>query len=179
MASSSKRKRPANPHAAHFEIISLANIVQPTATSRTVTFDQHAGGRLGQQKEIVQVEISAEDLAVLIQDLEFSSLPDDDTLNLEYFEHSVQQGDDSQSMTYDPHSSYSYLVDALEDYTVHYWGKHACRNSKQSKNCSTTLYATVFLYNDMSRNALVQYMQDIYMYEMPVSQDCILLQSLA
>ena len=93
MASSSKRKRQANPHAAHFEIISPADIVQPTATSRTVTFDRHADGRLGQQTEIAQVEISAEDLAALAQDLEFSSLPDDDTLNLEYFEHSVQQGD--------------------------------------------------------------------------------------
>ena len=90
MASSSKRKRPANPHAAHFEIICPAQL---TATSRTVTFDQHADGRLGQQTEIAQVEISAEDLAALAQDLEFSSLPDDDTLNLEYFEHSVQQGD--------------------------------------------------------------------------------------
>lgn len=81
-------------------------------------------------------------------------------------------GDDSQSTTYD-------LANALEHYAVRYWCEHARCHSEQSENCSTTLYATVFLYNDMSRNTLVQYMQDIYMYEMPVSQDCILLQSLA
>jgi hypothetical protein len=96
MASSSKRKRSTkNPHAAEFEIVrpSHQDAAQPSATARTVTFDRHADGRLGQQTEFAEVQISAEDLAALAQDPEFSSLPDDETLNFEYFEHTVQEDD--------------------------------------------------------------------------------------
>lgn len=93
MSSSSKRKRPAkNPHATQYEIV-RSTISQPSATSRTITFDRHATGRLGEQTEIAEVSISAEDLAILAQDPQYSSLPDDDTLNFEYFEQSVQEGD--------------------------------------------------------------------------------------
>jgi hypothetical protein len=95
MSSSSKRKRPAkNPHAAEFEVIRPTTLAPlPSATSRTVTFDRHASGCLGQQTDIADVVISAEDLAILAQDPEFSSWPDDDTLNFEYFEQAVQEGD--------------------------------------------------------------------------------------
>ena len=90
----SKRKRPTNKntHAAEFEII-RPQVVQHPTMSRTITFDRHASGRLGQQTEIAEVEISAEDLAILAQDPEFSSLPDDETLNFEYFEQVVQEDD--------------------------------------------------------------------------------------
>jgi hypothetical protein len=93
MASSSKRKRTAkNPHAAEYEVLppSRQDTPQPSATSRTVTFDRNPSGRLGQHTEITEVEISAEDLATLAQDPEFASLPDDETLNYEYFEQTVQ-----------------------------------------------------------------------------------------
>ncbi|KIM71111.1 hypothetical protein PILCRDRAFT_17369 [Piloderma croceum F 1598] len=95
MASSSKRKRTAkNPHAAEYEIVRpRQDAAQPSATSRTVTFDRNSSGRLGQHTEIAEVEISAEDLAALAQDPEFSSLPDDETLNYEYFEQTVQEDD--------------------------------------------------------------------------------------
>ncbi|KIM83861.1 hypothetical protein PILCRDRAFT_6742 [Piloderma croceum F 1598] len=91
MSSSSKRKRPAKSlHAAEFEVIRPTTVAQlPSATSRTVTFDRHVSGRLGQQTEIADVIISAEDLATLAQDPEFSSWPNDDTLNFEYFEQAV------------------------------------------------------------------------------------------
>ena len=93
MASHSKRKR--NPHAAEYEILrpSHQDAVRHSATSRTVTFDRHATGRLGQQTEIAEVEISAEDLATLAQIPEYSLLPDDETLNFEYFEQTVQEDD--------------------------------------------------------------------------------------
>ena len=92
MASNSKRKHPAKPpHAAQFEIIRAAPAIeQASAVSCTVTFDRRASGRLGQQTEIAEVSISAEDLAILAQDPDYSSLPDDDTLNFEYFEQTVQ-----------------------------------------------------------------------------------------
>jgi hypothetical protein len=95
MASSSKRKRTAkNPHAAEYEIVRpRQDAAQPSATSRTVTFDRNSSGRLGQHTEIAEVEILAEDLAALAQDPEFSSLPDDETLNYEYFEQTVQEDD--------------------------------------------------------------------------------------
>ena len=96
MASSSKRKRPTkNPHAAEYEIVrpSRQDVGQPSATSRTVTFDRNPSGRLGQYTEIAEVEISAEDLAALARDPEFSSLPDDETLNYEFFEQTVQADD--------------------------------------------------------------------------------------
>jgi hypothetical protein len=95
MSSSSKRKRPAKSlHAAEFEVIRPTTLAPlPSATSRTVTFDRRVGGRLGQQTEIADVIISAEDLATLAQDPEFSSWPNDDTLNFEYFEQAVQEGD--------------------------------------------------------------------------------------
>jgi hypothetical protein len=84
-----------NQHATQFEIVRATPVTaQPSATSRTVTFDRHASGRLGQQTEISDVEISAEDIAVLAQDPEYSSLPDDDTFNIAYFERVVQGGDD-------------------------------------------------------------------------------------
>lgn len=98
MASSSKRKRSKNPHAAEVEIIRPS--VTPTQpTARTVTFDRHAGGRLGQQTEIAEVQISAEDLAALAQDPDYSLLPDDETLTFEYFEHTVQ--DDTAAISPD------------------------------------------------------------------------------
>ena len=93
MASTSKRKRTTkNPHAASYEIVhpSPPSTVQPSATSRTVTFDRNPSGRLGQYTEIREVEISAEDLATLAQDPEFSSLPDDESLNYQFFEQTVQ-----------------------------------------------------------------------------------------
>jgi hypothetical protein len=96
MASTSKRKRfTKNPHAALYEIVhhSPPSTVQPHATSRTVTFDRNPSGRLGQYTETAEVEISAEDLAALAQDPEFSSLPDDETLNYEFFEQTVQADD--------------------------------------------------------------------------------------
>jgi hypothetical protein len=90
MSSNSKRKRPAkNPHTAQFEIV-RATTAQSSAVSRTVTFDCHAGGRLGQQTDIAEIDISAEDLAILAQDPEYSSLPDDDIFNFAYFEQVVQ-----------------------------------------------------------------------------------------
>lgn len=102
MSSSSKRKRSKNPHAAQFEVVSPAVAsAQPSAVSRTVTFDRHAGGRLGQQAEIAEVSISAEDLAILAQDPEYSSLPDDDTFNFAYFEQ-VVQNDDGESSHEEP-----------------------------------------------------------------------------
>jgi hypothetical protein len=94
--STSKRKRfTKNPQAALYEIVhhSHPSTVQPSATSRTVTFDRNPSGRLGQYTEIAEVEISAEDLAALAQDPEFSSLPDDETLNYEFFEQTVQADD--------------------------------------------------------------------------------------
>jgi hypothetical protein len=96
MSSSSKRKRPAkNPHAAQFEIVRAATATaQPSAVSRTVTFDRHASGRLGQQTDITEINISAEDLAILAQDPEYSSLPDDDAFNFAYFEQVVQNDDE-------------------------------------------------------------------------------------
>src|ERR1700683_60870 len=93
MASNSKRKRTAkNPHAAEYKVLrpSRQDAPQPSATSRTVTFDCNPSGRLGQHTEITEVEISAEDLATLAQDPEFALLPDDKTLNYEYFEQTVQ-----------------------------------------------------------------------------------------
>jgi hypothetical protein len=95
MSSSSKRKRlPRNPHAAQFEVIRApTSTPQPSATSRTVVFDRHVSGRLGQHTEISEVSISAEDIATLAQDPEFSSWPDDDTLNFGYFEQVIQEGD--------------------------------------------------------------------------------------
>ncbi|KIM72767.1 hypothetical protein PILCRDRAFT_15828 [Piloderma croceum F 1598] len=95
MASSSKRKQTMkNPHAAEYEIVRpCQDAAQPSATSRTFTFDRNPSGRLGQHTEIAEVEISAEDLAALAQDPEFSSLPDDKTLNYEYFEQTVQEDD--------------------------------------------------------------------------------------
>jgi hypothetical protein len=81
-----------NPHAAEYEIIH-PQAIQPSTMSRTITFDRRGSGRLGQQTEIAEVEISVEDLAILAQDPEFSSLPDDDTLNFEYFEQAVQEDD--------------------------------------------------------------------------------------
>jgi hypothetical protein len=95
MSSNSKRKRPAKSlHAAEFEVIRSTTVAPlPSATSRTVTFDRHVSGRLGQQTEIADVIISAEDLATLAEDPEFSSWPNDDTLNFEYFEQAVQEGD--------------------------------------------------------------------------------------
>jgi hypothetical protein len=99
MSSSSKRKRPAkNLHAAQFEVIHATTLTaQPSATSRTVTFDRHASGRLGQHTEISEVSISAEDLAVLAQDPEYMSWPDDETLNFEYFEQVVQGDKDDEA----------------------------------------------------------------------------------
>jgi hypothetical protein len=94
--STSKRKRfTKNPQAASYEIVhhSHPSTVQPSATSRTVTFDRNPSGRLGQYTEIAEVEISAEDLAALAQDPEFLSLPDDETLNYEFFEQTVQADD--------------------------------------------------------------------------------------
>jgi hypothetical protein len=97
MSSNSKRKRPAkNPHAAQFEIV-RATTAQSSAVSHTVTFDRHAGGRLGQQTDIAEIDISAEDLAILAQDPEYSSLPDDDIFNFAYFEQVVQNDDDESS----------------------------------------------------------------------------------
>jgi len=101
MASTSKRKRTAkNPHAAVYEVVRpRQDVVQPSATSRTVTFDRNPSGRLGQHTEIAEVEISAEDLAALADNPEFSSLPDDDTLNYEYFEQTVQADDKEDEST--------------------------------------------------------------------------------
>jgi hypothetical protein len=95
MASSSKRKRTTkNPHAAEYEIVRPHPDATPSsATSRTITFDRNTSGRLGQRTEISEVEISAEDLAALAQDPEFSSYPDDEALNYEYFEQTVQEDD--------------------------------------------------------------------------------------
>jgi len=96
MSSSSKRKRPAkNLHAAQFKIIHAATATaQPSAVYHMVTFDRHASGRLGQQMDITEINISAEDLAILVQDPEYSSLPDDDAFNFAYFEQVVQNDDE-------------------------------------------------------------------------------------
>jgi hypothetical protein len=101
MASTSKRKRTAkNPHAAEYEIVHpRQDVVQPSATSCTVTFDRNPSGRLSQHTEIAKVEISAEDLAALAADPEFLLLPDDDTLNYEYFEQTVQADDKEDEPT--------------------------------------------------------------------------------
>lgn len=66
MSLSSKRQCSQNPHAAQFKIICApTSTPQPSATSCTIIFDRHASGRLGQQTEISEVSISAEDIAVL------------------------------------------------------------------------------------------------------------------
>jgi hypothetical protein len=79
------------PHAAQLEIIRAApEIKQASAISHTVTFDCRASGHLVQQTEITEVSISAEDLAILGQDPDYLSLPDDDTLNFKYFEQAMQ-----------------------------------------------------------------------------------------
>jgi hypothetical protein len=80
-----------NPHAAQYKVITpRQDTPQPSATPRTVTFDRNPSGHLGQHTEITEVKISVEDLATLAQDPEFSSLPDNETLNYEYFEQTVQ-----------------------------------------------------------------------------------------
>lgn len=96
MSSSSKRKcPPKNPHAAQFEIVRAASATaQPSTVSCTVTFDRHASGCLGQQMDITEINISAEDLAILAQDPEYSSLPDNKTFNFAYFEQVVQNDDE-------------------------------------------------------------------------------------
>jgi hypothetical protein len=97
MSSNSKRKRPAkNPHAAQFKIV-RATTAQSSAVSHMVTFDHHAGGHLGQQTDIAEIDISAEDLAILAQDPEYSLLPDDDIFNFAYFKQVVQNDDDELS----------------------------------------------------------------------------------
>ena len=63
---------------------------QHPTTARTVTFDRLASGRLGEQTELTEVEVSVEDLAILAQDPDYSSFPNDDNLNFEYFEQTVQ-----------------------------------------------------------------------------------------
>jgi hypothetical protein len=45
---------------------------------------------LGEQTELAMVEMSAEDMAILAQDPEYLSLPNDDNLNFGYFEQTVQ-----------------------------------------------------------------------------------------
>ena len=102
MASTSKRKQTTkNLHAAEYEIVrpSHQDTTPPSATAHTVTFDRNPTGRLGQQTEITEVEISVEDLAALAQVPEFSLLPDDKTLNFEYFEHAVQADDKDDEPT--------------------------------------------------------------------------------
>lgn len=67
---SSKRKR----NTVHFESSSTRDTqnVPATTTARTITVGHGTSGRLTQQSDITEVEISPEDLAILLQAPEFS-----------------------------------------------------------------------------------------------------------
>jgi hypothetical protein len=95
MASTSKQKRSAKKpqHAAKFEIARSNPSAQQLTTAHTVTFNRLASGRLGEQTELAEVEVLAEDLAILAQDPEYLSFPSDDNLNFGYFEQTVQSDD--------------------------------------------------------------------------------------
>lgn len=101
MSSNIKRKRK-NPHAGQYTVHHPSTATSTPAvasTSRTVTFDCHVSGRLGQQTSIAQVDVSAKDLAILAEDPTFSSFPDDKSLGFDYFQQRVQGNDNDNDNT--------------------------------------------------------------------------------
>jgi len=101
-SSSNKRKR-----VAHIEISSTPS--SQTATARAVTFSRQPTGRLGEQSDTIEMQISPEDLAMLQEDPQYS-LPAETFLD---FERSVHNALGAEEFTTAPDDTAEEMITVL------------------------------------------------------------------